>query len=105
MSEENFGRLVILLIGIAWSVIFYLGKRTLTAIDKKIETSFQRIDRAHSSLKETMQRGERRMRHNSKAMQKLFLTRQEFGAYTANINHKIESIYETVNKEKSGADR
>lgn len=103
MSEENFGRLVVLLIGIAWSVVFYLGKRTLTAIDKKIEASFERIDRAHSSLKESMRRGEKRMRHSGKAMQKLFLTRQEFGAYIANINHKINSIYKTVNK--TGADR
>ena len=103
MSEENFGRLVILLVGIAWSVIFYLGKRTLAAIDKKIAASFERIDRAHSSLKESMRHGEKRIRHNNKAMQKIFLTRQEFGAYTANINHKIESIYETVNR--TGAEK
>ena len=103
MSEENFGRLVVLLVGIAWSVIFYLGKRTLGAIDKKIDASFERIDHAQRSLKESMRRGEKRGRHNYKAMQKLFLTRQEFGAYTANINHKIESIYETVNK--TGAEK
>ncbi len=33
---------------------------------------------------------------NNKTLQKLFVTRQEFGACIANINHKIDSIYETV---------
>jgi len=124
-------RLTVFLLGIAWSVIFYLGTRTLSAMEKKMDANFERIEQTNRALRSSLERGEKRMRHearawqkntakqfsrmkavtdrniaaNNKALQKMFVTRQEFGSLVANINHKIDSIYETLNNEKTGADR
>jgi methyl-accepting chemotaxis protein len=131
MIEEFAVRFIVLLLGIAWSVIFYFGRRTLSAMDKKIDANFERMDNAYRSLNSSLERSDKRMRHegrlwrksmakqlrmmkavtdrtiagNNKTLQKLFVTRQEFGAYIANINHKIDSIYETVKPEKEGANQ
>jgi len=131
MVEEFAVRLIVLLLGIAWSVIFYLGKRTLFAMDKKMDANFERSDRSQRALRSSLVRGENLIRHeakvwqknaakqfsrmkavtdrniaaNNKTLQKIFVTRQEFGSLVANINHKIDSIYETLSDEKTGADR
>ncbi len=123
MVEEFTVRLIVLLLGIAWSAIFYLGKRTLSSMDKKIDANFERIDRSQRALRSSLERGEKRTRfeargwqknsakqfrqmktftdrtlsENNKTLQKMFVTRQEFGSFIANINHKIDSIYETLN--------
>jgi len=123
MAEEFAVRLTVLLLGVAWSVIFYLGKRTLGAMDKKMDANFERIEETYRGLRSSLARGEKRMRYesrtwqknsarqfgrmktatdatiadNNKTLQKMFVTRQEFGSLIANINHKIDSIYETLN--------
>ncbi|GMT42515.1 MAG: hypothetical protein IEMM0002_0926 [bacterium] len=114
---------MVLILGIAWSVIFYLGKRTLNSIEAKIDENFQRIDDTNRLLNKMMERREKRIRSElaswtakfakqfrllkadsgisisaqKRVCQRLFVSRQEFGAFTANINHKIDSIYEIVN--------
>ena len=131
MVEEFAVRLIVLLLGVAWSVIFYLGKRTLSVMDKKMDANFERIDRSQRALRSSLERGEKRMRfeakiwqknsakqframktltdrtlsENNKRLQKMFVTRQEFGSLIANINHKIDSIYETLSDVKTGAEK
>lgn len=97
MSEYVAARLLVLVLGIAWSVIFYLGRRTLNSIESKIDASFKKIDGVNRLLSRTMER-------RGRACRKLFVSRQEFGAFTATINHKIDSIYEIVNKKPAEAE-
>lgn len=94
MNEYFTARLVVLILGIAWSVIFYLGKRTLNSIESKIDASFKKIDNTNRLLNRTMER-------RGRICRKVFVSRQEFGAFTATINHKIDSIYEIVNKKSA----
>ncbi|MFQ5432930.1 MAG: hypothetical protein ACE5EN_10540 [Nitrospinota bacterium] len=131
MVEEFAVRLTVFLLGIAWSVVFYFGKRTLSAMDKKMDASFERIEQTNRALRSSLERGEKRLRRearvwqknaakqfsrmktvtgrtisdNNKTLHKMFVTRQEFGSLIANINHKIDSIYETLSDEKTGANR
>ncbi len=97
MNEYFTARLIVLVLGIAWSVIFYLGKRTLNSIESKIDASFKKIEGVNRLLNRSMERRRRICR-------KAFISRQEFGAFTANINHKIDSIYEIVNKKSAEAE-
>lgn len=97
MSEYFTARLIVLVLGIAWSVIFYLGKRTLSSIESKIDASFKKIDSTNRLLSRAMER-------RGRACRKLFVSRQEFGAFTATMNHKIDSIYEIVNKKSAEAE-
>ena len=131
MVEEFAVRMTVLLLGTAWSIIFYFGKRTLDAMDKKMDANFERIEQRQSVLRSSLERSEKRRRYemrmwqkntekrfrlmkidadrtlseNNKTLQKIFVTRQEFGAFISNINHKIDSIYETLSDVKTGADK
>jgi len=121
------GQLIIFGLGIGWSIVFYLGKRTLTIIDRKMEENLKKVEKTSSGIAELVgrQRAEinaalknltasmarqvraldkkitRQEEAQKKGMEKqcetcagLYLTRQEFGAFTASTNHKIDSIYE-----------
>jgi len=132
MNMERFtGQLIILGLGIGWSIVFYLGKRTLTVIDRKMEENLAKVEKtaagtanlvrgqraeintALKTLAVSMARQVRsldkkiisreeaqkkRMEKQGRACAGLYLTRQEFGAFTASINHKIDSIYEYLHQ-------
>jgi len=132
MNMDRFtGQLIILGLGIGWSIVFYLGKRTLTVIDRKMEENLEKVEKAAAGIADLVrkQRAEisatlknlagsmakqvreldkkidrreeaqkKRMEKQSRTCAGLYLTRQEFGAFTASINHKIDSIYEYLHQ-------
>ncbi len=132
MDMDRFtGQLIIFGLGIGWSVVFYLGKRTITVIDRKMDENLKQVEKTSSGIAELVrrQRAEintalknlavsmarqvraldkkitRQAEAQKKGMEKqsetcasLYLTRQEFGAFTASINHKIDSIYEYLHQ-------
>ena len=132
MNMDRFtGQLIILGLGIGWSIVFYLGKRTLTVIDRKMEENLAKVEKtaagtanlvrgqraeintAIKTLAGSMARQVRsldkkivrreeaqkqRMEKQGRTCAGLYLTRQEFGAFTASINHKIDSIYEYLHQ-------
>ena len=121
MNEETAGKLVLMIIGIAWSVIFYFAKRTLKGIDEKMERNMALLNTDYRELRRSMERRERLIARNLRAhyarlskkaektvssnnrsLHRLFVSRQEFGAFVANMNHKIDSIYESIKTEKPG---
>ncbi len=132
--EKVIAQFVVFVLGVGWSVIFFLAKRTLHSIDGKMESGFSRMDKTGSDLKRMVKRNEAEMkialrsivtgiegqikaldkkiedqnrfnkneiknhlRAQKTAYANLFVTRQEFGAFTATINHKIDSIYQALN--------
>ncbi len=109
MNKYIFAQLLIFALGVGWSVIFFLGKYTLRTIHKKMDTGFDRINAIHEALKDSAQKRDRRIVRAIKSLsvslsrqnhscRKAFVTRQEFGAFAANINHKIDSIRELLIK-------
>ena len=106
--------------------------RVYSEIESALEQrNFERIERSQRTVRSSLERSEKRMRfeargwqknsakqmrlmktitirtlsENNKRLQKMFVTRQEFGSFIANINHKIDSIYETLSDRKTGADK
>ena len=79
--------------------------------DIRLEKDFERLELGtESQVKglaekmETQSKAQRsdikkRLESATRAYSRLFVSRQEFGAFTANINHKIDSIYETLSRE------
>jgi len=133
MDKNLFMQFLILIISIGWSLLLFLGKRTLRSMDKKMEASFERIDKTGKDLQKVIAkrdaiRGremrtfslrakrdlqmlqkkfeiqsdkekdemEKRIEQLSRAYTQTFISRQEFGAFTANMGHKIDSIYERL---------
>jgi hypothetical protein len=136
MYERLIDQVLILILTIGWSLAFYLAKRTIDSIDKKLDASFLRIDRAGEDMKKMLEKRDTRFekeitglrvstsdelkalsrkmeeksRHDveevdrrleglASVYSKIYVSRQEFGAFTANINHKIDSIYQSINRE------
>lgn len=105
------GKLLLFILGVGWTAIFYLGKRTLASIDKKIDGNIAAIERSQQVLRSAIKKqnrlnatkSEKRIAEREKACRRFFVSRQEFGAFTATINHKIDSIYEILKKEGTPA--
>lgn len=136
MYERLIDQLLILILTVGWSLAFYLAKRALGSIDKKLDASFLRIDRTGEEMKKRLEKREakfekelsslssvtsdelkalnrkvdeksrhdvdevnRRLEGLASVYSKIYVSRQEFGAFTANINYKIDSIYQSINRE------
>jgi len=136
MNERLIDQLLILILAIGWSLAFYLAKRALSSIDKKLDASFLRIDRASEEVQRKFEKREarfekalsglsastsdelkslnrkvdekskddfeevnRRLEGLASVYSKIYVSRQEFGAFTANINYKIDSIYQSISRE------
>ncbi len=133
MNITAAAQLLVFVLGAGWTVVFYLLKRTLASIDKKIDESLQRSEQNGKELHAALASKEERLNRNmrilatagAKQMQRLrgdmdrrnsalkdgvreamavrrkacgvaYVSRQEFGAFTAEMNHKIDSIYEIL---------
>jgi Skp family chaperone for outer membrane proteins len=136
MYERLIDQFLFLVLAVGWSLAFYLAKRALGSIDKKLDASFLRIDRTGKEMEKKLEKRDARFekelrslsaitsdelkvlnrkveeksRHDGEAVNrwleglasvysKIYVSRQEFGAFTANINHKIDSIYQSINRE------
>ena len=136
MFESLLAQLLGLFISIGWSLLLFLGKRTLTAMDRKMDANFEELQAKVKELQKQIahkdaRRGreirnlsirarrefikvirniksqsdmnmgemEKRIEKLSRSHAQSFASRQEFGAFAANINHKIDSIYERLTME------
>lgn len=132
MIDRFTGQLLIFVLSVGWSLILYFGQRIFRTMDRKLDASFERIEKTNHDFRKMVEKHESKMeravktlagkvgRHlrrlhakiesqgqlhqneferQNKAYNRLFVTRQEFGAFTAAINHKIDSIYELLSKE------
>ena len=130
-------QLLVFALGTGWTVIFYLLKRTLRSIDRKIDESLHRTEQNGKELRDALTGKEEKLnrsirllatasarqmrgvraeldRRNSllrdgvaaamnsrhRVCRDAYVSRQEFGAFTATINHKIDSIYEILKQEE-----
>lgn len=91
-------QLLVVGIGAGWTVIFYFVKRTLASIDRKLEENRAQSDLLHAKVGRALA-----ARHGG--CQRQYVSRQEFGAFTATINHKMDSIYECLKKDERTLDR
>lgn len=91
-------QLLVIAIGAGWTVIFYFVKRTLASIDRKLEENRGQNDSLHVKVG-------RALAARGGVCQRQYVSRQEFGAFTATINHKIDSIYEFLKKDERTLDR
>jgi len=113
MSDRFIEQFLILAGGIGWSLLFFLGKKMLNSIEEKIETSLKEIASAQESIRDMPRNYEIKIEKSAKIISKslakridkqcdtcnrMFVTRQEFGAFTATINHKIDSIYQLLKR-------
>ena len=90
-------QLLVIAIGAGWTVIFYFVKRTLASIDRKLEENRERNDLLHAKVARALA-----VRRDDCRRQ--YVSRQEFGAFAATINHKIDSIYEFLKKDERTLD-
>ncbi len=71
---------------------------TLAAIDRKLEENRGQSDSLYAKVG-------RALAARRDGCQRQYVSRQEFGAFTATINHKIDSIYEFLKKDERTLDR
>ncbi len=111
MTATLAAELAAALAGALWTVIFWFVKRTLDAIEKKLEENRKQSESAARQLERLGRELEARhgglqadllrtLAARRAACQRHYVSRQEFGAFTATINHKIDCIYELLKTEE-----